>query len=188
MKNIIKNTVILLVITLIATAALSFVYSLTKDPIDQAEAEKTRQAYQQVYAEAASFEKLDNEVALLQEHNASLTTGVTVEEVQMAVDAAGNKLGYVFSIVGKGYKPDLKLALGVDAAGTVVGYNVVSHQETAGYGARCNDADIKAQFIGITDAAQVVDGISGATRTTNALRNETQAALDLVKRLEGEGE
>lgn len=187
MKSIVKNTAILLVITLIATAALSFVYSLTKGPIDATEAEKTRQAYQQVYVDAAAFEAVDNEAALLQEYNASLTTGVTVQEVKLAVDAAGNKLGYVFSLIGKGYKPDLKLALGVDATGKVVGYNAVSHQETAGYGARCNDPDIKAQFVGITDSAQVVDGISGATRTTNALRNETQAALDLVKRLEGEG-
>jgi len=68
----------------------------------------------------------------------------------------------------------------------VVGYNVISHQETAGYGARCNDPDIKAQFIGITDAAEV-DGITGATRTSRALRNETQAAIDLVKRMEGDG-
>ncbi|MBE6777995.1 MAG: FMN-binding protein [Ruminococcaceae bacterium] len=186
MSKILKNTAILLVITLVATLALSYVYSLTKGPIDEANAQKTREAYQQVYADAASFQKLPDENTLLADYNATLTTGVTVTEVQVAVDASGNKLGYVFSVVGKGYKPDLTLALGVDVTGTVVGYNVISHQETAGYGARCNDPDIKAQFIGITDAAEV-DGITGATRTSRALRNETQAAIDLVKRMEGDG-
>lgn len=185
MKTIFKNTVILLVITLVATVALSYVYSITKDPIAQAEAEKTKEAYQAVYAVAASFKDVDEGVDL-NTYNATLTNGVKINEVKMAVDANGAKLGYVFSVEGKGYKPGLKLAFGIDVTGTVVGYNVISMNETAGIGDKCKDDDVKDQFIGITDASQV-DGISGATRTSDGLRAEAQAVLDLVKRLEGEG-
>ncbi len=186
MKSILKNTVILLVITLVATVALSFVYSLTKDPIAQAEAEKTRLAYQKVYTAAASFEDVKNGVSL-NEYNATLSDGVKINEVKVAMDADGNKLGYVFSVEGKGYKPELKLALGIDVTGTVVGYDVISQQETAGIGDKCKDPEVREQFIGITDVSQV-DGISGATRTSNGLRAEAKAALDLVKRLEGDAE
>ena len=52
MNKIIKNTVILTLITLIAGLALGFVYEITKDPIAQAKDDAKKKAWQEVFPEA----------------------------------------------------------------------------------------------------------------------------------------
>ena len=184
MKQIIKNTAILLAVTVVAAVALSFVYELTEEPIARAEQEARVEAYQAVYADV-TFNTLAEEKTLLREYNATLTDGTTVNELLTAVAADGKQAGYVLSVSAKGYGGPVTIALGIDLGGTVVGYAVLSHSESPGFGANCENADVKAQFLGITDAAQL-DGISGATITTKALKGATSAALALVKALGGE--
>lgn len=185
MKTILKNTGILLAITLIATVALSFVYELTKEPIAAAQLQKKTEAYQKVYEAADAFDTVPDAAALLERFNAAREDGSSVEEVLAAKDAAGQTLGYVLTAVStKGYAGTVRIALGIDAGGTVVGYAVLEHSESPGFGANCENADVRQQFIDIT-AADQLDGISGATYTTNALKAETQAAIDLVRELGG---
>ncbi len=184
MKNIVKNAGILLAITLVAAIALSFVYELTKEPIALAAQKAKAAAYQEVYETAAAFEDVDNVEALLKDYNTNLAAGTAVEEVLRTVDEAGNPLGYVLTVSAKGYAGPVRIALGIDKSGTVVGYAVLEHEESPGFGANCENEDIKQQFLGITAASQL-DGITGATITSNALRSETQAAIDFVKSLEG---
>ena len=166
MKTILKNTGILLAITLIATVALSFVYELTKEPIAAAQLQKKTEAYQKVYEAADAFDTVPDAAALLERFNAAREDGSSVEEVLAAKDAAGQTLGYVLTAV------------------STKGYAVLEHSESPGFGANCENADVRQQFIGIT-AADQLDGISGATYTTNALKAETQAAIDLVRELGG---
>lgn len=184
MKSVFKNTGILLAISLVAAVALSFVYELTKTPIALAARQAKAEAYQTVYETAAAFEDVADDKTLLGEYNATLTAGTAVEEILRAADGAGNPLGYVMTVTAKGYGGAVRIALGIDKGGTVVGYAVLEHQESPGFGANCENEDVKRQFIGITSADQL-DGISGATVTTGALRSETQAAIDLVNFLEG---
>lgn len=185
MKSIVKNAAILLLITAVAAAGLSFVYELTKEPIALAEQQAKAAAYQQVYAEANSFDSVAEEATLLKAYNATLTGGTRIDEVLQATAVDGTQLGYALSATGKGYAGDVTLALGIDREGKVVGYAVLSHGETPGFGANAENADVREQFIGIT-AADQLDGITGATYTTNALKNATQAAIDLVKQIEGD--
>ncbi len=184
MKSILKNTGILLAITLVAAIALSYVYELTKGPIAEAAQQAKAEAYQQVYEAAATFEDVDNAAAQIKDYNAKLTNGTAVEEVLRTVDEAGNPLGYVLTVTAKGYAGPVRIALGIDKSGTVVGYAVLEHEESPGFGANCENEDVRKQFLGIT-AADQLDGITGATITTNALKRETQAAIDFVKTLEG---
>ncbi len=184
MKNIVKNAGILLAITVVAAIALSFVYELTKEPIALAAQKAKAQAYQAVYEAAAAFEDVDNAATLMKDYNATLPTGTAVEEVLRTVDEAGNPLGYVLTVTAKGYGGPVRIALGIEKSGTVIGYAVLEHEESPGFGANCENEDVKQQFLGITGADQI-DGITGATITTNALKSETQAAIDFVKSLEG---
>ena len=171
-------------ITAVAAVALSFVYELTKEPIALAAQKEKAEAYQKVYETAASFEDVDNAAALIKEYNATLPAGTAIEEVLRTTDVQGAPLGYVLSVTAKGYAGAVRIALGIDQSGKVVGYSVLEHGESPGFGANCENEDIRQQFIGIT-AADQLDGITGATITTNALKSETQAAIDFVKRLEG---
>lgn len=184
MKAIFKNTGILLAITLVAAIALSFVYELTKEPIALAAQKAKAEAYQAVYEDAAAFNDVDNAASIISDYNATLAAGTAIEEVLRAEDEAGNTLGYVMSVSAQGYAGAVRIALGIEKSGTVVGYAVLEHGESPGFGANCENEDVKQQFLGITDASQI-DGITGATITTNALKAETQAAIDFVKTLEG---
>ncbi len=184
MKSILKNAAILLSITLVAAVALSFVYELTKEPIARAEQAAKAEAYREVY-EGADFANLEDEAERLSAYNATLTGGTAVEEILMANGTDGSHVGYAVAATAKGYGGDVKIALGIDRTGKVVGYAVLSHNETPGFGANAENADVREQFIGIT-AADQLDGIAGATYTTDALKNATQAAIDLVKEIEGE--
>ena len=183
MKNIVKNTAVLLIISVVAFVALAFVYELTKEPIALAEQKAKVEAYQAVYAEAKSFEAVDGSAATLTAFNADCSDA-QVAEVLAAVSADGKKMGYVFTVTAVGYGGEVKFAYGVDVTGTVVGYDVISHSETPGYGAKCTDGFVREQYPGVTSADQV-DGITGATYTTDALKNSVQAAIDLTKQLEG---
>lgn len=183
MKQIIKNTAILLAITVIAAVALAFVYELTREPIALAEQQARAEAYQAVYADV-TFTDVEDAAARLKAYNTTLTDGTVVNEL-LSADKADDRVGYVLSVSAKGYGGPVTIALGIDKSGIVVGYAVLSHSETPGFGANCENADVKAQFPGISSADEL-DGITGATITTKALKSATRAALALVQEIEGE--
>ena len=59
MNKIIKNTIILTIITLVSGVALGAVYEITKAPIANAQEEAKQEAYKQVFEDADSFDDLE---------------------------------------------------------------------------------------------------------------------------------
>ena len=59
MNQIIKNTIILFAITLIAGICLGAVHDVTLEPIAQAQEAAATATYQEVYPDAASFARTD---------------------------------------------------------------------------------------------------------------------------------
>lgn len=188
MKEMMKNTGIMVAITLIAGLLLGIVYQVTKEPIAVQEAKAKQEACQEVFADAASFEAV--KVAAVEE-GAWSSAGYgqeTIDEVMMAKDSAGETLGYVVTVTTKeGYGGDIRFTVGVRMDGTVNGISILSIAETAGLGMRAEEV-LKPQFAdknvekfeytksGATSEAQV-DAISGATITTNAVTNGVNAGL-----------
>lgn len=176
-KGILKDALTLLCITLVAGLCLSFVYELTKGPIANAELQAKAASYKAVMSEADEFGTLTEEQdKLLEEMTA-------VNEVLTAKGKDGNVIGYVMSVTSKnGYAGEVTVAIGVDADGKVTGFAPLSHGESPGFGARMGDDDIKAMFVGIASGAEF-DGISGATITSNALREIVDTAIQTAKTL-----
>ena len=188
MKEMMKNTGIMVAITLIAGLLLGIVYQVTKEPIAVQEAKAKQEACQEVFADASSFDAV--EVAAVEE-SAWSSAGYgqeTIDEVMMAKDSAGDTLGYVVTVTTKeGYGGDIRFTLGVRMDGTVNGISILSISETAGLGMRAEEV-LKPQFAdknvekfeytksGATSESQV-DAISGATITTNAVTNGVNAGL-----------
>ena len=188
MKEMMKNTGIMVAITLIAGLLLGIVYQVTKEPIAVQEAKAKQEACQEVFADASSFDAV--EVAAVEE-SAWSSAGYgqeTIDEVMMAKDSAGETLGYVVTVTTKeGYGGDIRFTLGVRMDGTVNGISILSISETAGLGMRAEEV-LKPQFAdknvekfeytksGATSKSQV-DAISGATITTNAVTNGVNAGL-----------
>lgn len=188
MKKIIKDTLALVAITLIAGICLSFVHELTAETIAKAEYEERQASYREVFPEAANFVEMENFDAALASASKDFAAGVSVGEALMAVDESGNILGCVVSATSaNGYGGDIVLSVGVDFFGTITGMKVTSMSETSGLGSHCTDDSFREQFKGISgEVVYVKDGktqpneidmISGATFTTRAVTEAVNGAL-----------
>lgn len=192
-----KNTVILLVITVVSGLVLGLIYQITKDPIAEQEAKKKQEACQEVFQDAASFEAMEVTAVSSSEWSEAGYSRESIDEVMKAVDASGSLLGYVITVTTKeGYGGDIQFTIGVRTDGTVGGMSILSISETAGLGMRADEV-LKPQFAGrqvekfeYTKSGAIseeqIDAISGATITTNAVTNGVNAGLYYFRaKLEG---
>ena len=112
MNTILKNTISITVITLVAGLALGVVQDITAGPI-AAQAEKSKEeAYKTVFEDASGFSEysLDDKgqaedlVGYLNDNGFSAQT---IDEIMVAEDASGETLGYAFTITdSEGYGGD----------------------------------------------------------------------------------
>lgn len=193
MKEMMKNTGILLAITLIAGLLLGLVYQVTKEPIAVQEAKAKQEACQEVFQDAASFALIGVETMTVEGYAQE-----SIDEVMEAKDASGELLGYVITVTTKeGYGGDIQFSIGVRLDGTVNGMSILSISETAGLGMQAEDV-LKPQFAGKNvekfvytkngaAADNEIDAISGATITTNAVTNGVNAGLYYFQTVLGGG-
>lgn len=188
MKDMIKNALVLLIITVVAGAILGLVYQTTKDTIAAREEADKKAAYLEVFADAADFKAEEVDAASRAKLDEAGYSQETIDELLTAVDAVGNKIGYVFIVTtSEGYGGNIQFAVGIKNDGTVNGISILSINETAGLGMNAEKV-LKPQFANkkVTlftytktgaQADSEIDAISGATITTNAFTNGVNCAL-----------
>ena len=190
MNKIIKNTLILTAITVVSGLLLGVVYNVTKESIAQAQENTKQEAYRAVLADASSFETLDfdaeSTLSLLTENG---YTSDTITEVAEGKDNSGETIGYVISVQSsEAYDGTLDLSVGIATDGTVKGVEMLSISETAGLGMKADEEEFKDQYkdknvenFTVTktgeDGDNMIDAISGATITSNAVTNAVNSAL-----------
>ena len=186
-KKIIKDTVVLTLITLISGLALATVYQITEEPIEQAEAAAELEAYEAVFP-GADFESLTAEDFDPAAANITDGEGVSVDAVA-AARKEGSTVGYALKVTSpNGYGGDITVAVGVAADGSLTGVSVISQSETAGLGAKCASSGFTDQFKGITGGTVVytktgkslpneIDALSGATISTRAVTAAVNTGL-----------
>ena len=190
MKEMIKNTLILLIITVVAGSLLGFVNENTKDLIAAREEEDKKAAYKEVFEDATDFkssEDFKQDMAVMKLSEGGFVSD-SIDELTEAYSSSGEKLGYVFTITThEGYGGDIVFAMGVRNDGTVNGISLLTINETAGLGMEAEKV-LKPQFKNKkaetfvytkTGAEQEneIDAISGATITTNAITTGVNAGL-----------
>ena len=186
-KNpIIKNALILTIITLIAGLGLGFVYEITKNPIAQAQEKAKKEAWQAVFTDvdANAFEAQDVDAKIADKAIKSVGAKATVDEVCKAGDK-----GYVITTTDKeGYGGDIQITVGITSDGTVNGISILSISETAGLGMKAKEDSFSSQFAGkqvesfeVTKTGATsdnqIDAISGATITSRAVTGAVNVAL-----------
>ena len=190
MKNIIKNACILLAITVVAGALLGVVYNVTKEPIAQAQETAKQEAYQSVLSDATEYETLEfdeDEASALLTENGFDSDDIT--EIAAGLDASGETIGYVVTVTShEGYGGDIEISIGILTDGTVKGIEMLDIDETAGLGMKATEDDFKDQFKDKNEEQfeytktgetgdNMIDALSGATITTNAVTNGVNAGL-----------
>lgn len=197
-SSIVKDTLILVVITLVAAVLLGLVYEITKDPIANAQAAAKVKAYQTVFPELADTEEnadLTAKVATSADMIAQYPdlVGSEIREALVAVDASGNPLGLVMTVVNtKGYGGEIEFTMGVDNNGMLKGIEFLTINETAGLGMKAKDDAFKSQFTDV-NATQFafakakiagdveVDAISSASITTRAVTRALNSGLKFAQ-------
>ncbi|MDO5424306.1 MAG: RnfABCDGE type electron transport complex subunit G [Eubacteriales bacterium] len=203
MNKIVKNSLILMAITLVAGLLLGFVYQITKGPIAEQQAKAKQEAYQAVFEDAAELKEIEDEKASLETAAQVLEENglgaERIDEVLYAVDASGNIAGVVMNVTTtEGYGGEINFSMGIQNDGTLNGIKILSISETAGLGMKASEAAFQDQFAGKNvesivytktgaSAENEIDAISGATITTTAMTNGVNAGLCFFKSLKEGG-
>jgi electron transport complex protein RnfG len=194
-STLLKDAIALFLITLVSGLALSYVYEITKAPIEQQHIEKKLKANQAVFVEADNF-TVDEELMALAETTDlvslnAIYEGVTIDEISKAM--SGNEaIGYNITVTTTtGYKDPITMVIGYTNDRTINGIELLSINETAGLGMNASKPEFIGQYVGkgvdqftvtktgATEENQI-DAISGATITSNAVTNAINAGIGFV--------
>ncbi len=165
-----------LVLTLICAAIalmLGYVNAVTAGPIADAEARAKEEAIRAIFPNAS--EVTAGELPEESYESVKINAFYTVKGESGFLGCAVNVT------VGSGYGGEINMTVGVTPDGKVKGVEIVSHSETAGLGARIDEASFRDRFAGISGYAEIgenVDAISGATISSKAVAAGVPAALD----------
>ena len=213
MKNIVKDTLILFAITLVAGLGLGFVYNVTSDARAKQQEKTMVAAYEAVMPGLDSFDDVDfdsseadkyiadkikatesdNGISTIKAYNA------TVDSVVKTSDKNGNELGYIVTITdSEAYGGSLQMTVGVASDGTVKGISFLSLSETPGLGMKAGEDSFKNQFKDKNvdyfkynkagaSADNEINAISSATITTNAVTHGVNGAIYCVEYITGGG-
>lgn len=189
MKTLLKDTLILVLITVCAGFLLGVVYDITKEPIAKEKERAKMEACAQVFGNATSFQNredmIQNQATLL---SANGYEKQDIIEVMEALDADKQLLGYVITVNShEGYGGDIIFSMGVQIDGTLNGISFLEISETPGLGMKAESVlgpqlqNKQVEAISFTKTGAVaesqIDAISGATITTNAITNGVNAGL-----------
>jgi Na+-translocating ferredoxin:NAD+ oxidoreductase subunit G len=167
-----------LLICVVAAAGLALTYAVTKGPIAAQAVEAEARSLTSVLPDAKTFEKVTDAALIAKAQTAA--GDVTVDGIARALDGAGATVGLGLLVGSRGYGGPIRLAVGVDRNGKVVGVNVVSMNETPGLGSKVvDDKTFLPRFTGLSsaDEARKVDTITGATKSSRGVRKGVEAAL-----------
>ena len=184
-NTLIKDTVIITVITLVAGLVLGFVYELTKEPIRVQKEQKQAAACAEVFKEADENGELKEVLPLTFEAaDEAVYEGTdiaaAIDEVYLAKKNDGSLYGYVISVItAEGYGGKIRFYMGVTTDGVLKGISILDISETPGLGMRASEV-LVPQFRNVTGSDFVVtkngktkeneiDAITSATITSKAV-------------------
>ena len=197
MNKIVKNTLILTLITVIAGVLLGAVYEVTKTPIAQSQETAKKEAWQAVFSDVKldDFKAEDVDQKAADKAVKDMGVNATIDEVCTAGDA-----GYVITTTDKdGFGGNIQITVGIKKDGTINGVSILSISETAGLGMKAkDDPSWGKQFAGkkvesfsvVKDGSgsgddAKIDAISGATITSKAVTGAMNSCLAYFQSLEG---
>ncbi|MCL2739708.1 MAG: RnfABCDGE type electron transport complex subunit G [Oscillospiraceae bacterium] len=171
MKNeMIRNSLILFILTATVALLLGTANYLTKDIIAELNAKKAAQSREMVLG------------------NLEYDTKLEINENLWEYEKDGEIVGYAVMVGGVGYSGTIRLMIGLDKELRVLGVDILEHTETPGLGAKAQ-AEVSPQFIGKESPFSVVkanaknseiQAITGATITTRAIVDIVNSAINLV--------
>ena len=183
MNNFVKFPLVLGIVGIICTGALSVVYEATKDTI----------AYNKNKVAIESLKKIVDDVKdaqpILEGYEAEPVEKAGLKNMYRVVNSSEEVTAYGYLAEVNGYNPGINFMLVIDAKEPLIlGFEVVSHSETnsGSYGGPLlNSPEFAAQFKGLTfdQVASEVDFVAGSTAkvTLSAVLNGVDKVISFHK-------
>ena len=172
MREIAHMIVMLMVTAMVSGAGLAAINEVTAPAIEE-QILKNKKAP----AIAEILEGYDNDPV---GERVTVTTADGAEVVVFPASKGGDLFGVAIEGAGKGYGGDVNVIVGIDVKeeGRLYGIGITGHAETPGLGARCTEDAFRGQFAGKQWDGKSLDAITGATITSNAVRDAINVAVD----------
>lgn len=164
--------IVLTLICLISTSVLVGTYGLTAPVIEKNNQKKEDMARKGVFPMAGvlGFTKITNDLYL-----------------------SNNKGGLVIITEDKGFGGKIKVMTGIDKRGKITGVKITDHKETPGLGTKTMTEEFLSQYLGkskidnstAASEKEAIDGISGATVSSDAIYRAVDKALAIFKEMGG---
>ncbi len=179
-SNLLTMTLALVVITLVASAALGYVYTLTKGPIELAMKHKETAALKVVLPE------FDNN-PLEEEFEVPALDDTTQKLSCYPAKKDGKIVGVAIkTYTDIGFSGHFEVMVGFQPDGTIINSTVLSHQETPGLGDKIDKkkSDWSDQFNGKNPATfkLAVEKDGGDVKAITAATISSRAYTDAIKR------
>ncbi len=184
-KDILVPTLALFLICLVATVLLALTNNVTAAKIEENAVQTAIASRAEVLPQVG-----ETPVASYSDDKTDEASGLLYNE---GLDDAGNVIGYIFTNAAKGYGGDVKVMVGYDLTGTIVGFTILDcSNETPGLGQNSKKPEFMDRFLGksgelIVDKnsndGQNIQAITAATITSKAVVkavNEATAAVNAM--------
>jgi len=174
--SIVKMGIFLMVVGVISALALSATHGFTEPIIETQRQEQLQKKLHAAVPDADEFSLQD------EGEKDSLYVGYSGDEV----------VGYAVVINEGGYANDITTVIGLDTDYRVASpVQILDHEETPGLGSRIEEAEFREQFVGKSsdDPLQLdedIDGLAGATISTNAVISAVHSAIGYMEDFLGE--
>lgn len=175
-STLINMILSLVLISMVMSAALAFVYIKTKGPIEAAARQKEIDAIRLV------IPPFDSDPAAAKTEN----DGVVIYRLS----SQSKTVGYaVKTYTDKGFSGHIDLMAGFLPDGSIYNVSVLQHKETPGLGTKMSDLRFSSQFVGKNPAdftlrvkkdGGQVDAITAATVSSRAYCDALQRAYDVL--------
>jgi len=189
-STFINMVIVLFLVTLIASASLGIIYSITKEPIEKAKVAIKIEAINKVVPafnnvplnESLSVKQDKDSLIIYPAKNDGVTVGTAIE-----------------TFTNKGFGGKIKLMVGFLPDGTIKEISVLEHKETPGLGDKIENkkSDFSRQFVGenpeefklkVSKDGGDVDAITAATISSRAFCDAMQNAFNVYKSLDTEND
>jgi electron transport complex protein RnfG len=187
MREMAKMLIVLTVISILSGGSLSFLERVTREPI-----EYQKLKFVKGPAVLAVFSDYDNDPIKDYQKDVILdeTKNPAIKKSIFPAKKKGECFAVAFEITGEGYHGSLGIMIGVElATGRLTGMRVMTHTETPGLGARAVEPAFYEQFsgvemqeVGLSQKGGKIDGISGATITSQGVVKAVEDGLALFLR------
>lgn len=169
--------------------SLALVHGITRDTIEE-RARQDAEIARKAVLSSDSFELVEN----IDEIVAGSSALSSVKEAYKAIKN-NEEVGYVFTVVTKGYGGQIKTAVGIEKDGKISGVKIVEQNETPGLGSKASEKPFMSQLAGFIPneglvvvkskkaRPEQIEAISGATITSKAVVDAVQAAVSMSSEL-----